>query len=92
MVDVCLRRAGPLRGLALHPRHTALEPHTDPHDGDLVRRFADDWLPYIRVVDLPPRFRELDARAAAVRDLNPDEYPTAALGALLSPCVRLPRN
>jgi hypothetical protein len=28
---------------------------------DLIRMFAEDWLPFIRVVDLPPQLRELDA-------------------------------
>ena len=59
---------------------------------DLVRRFAEDWLPYIRVVDLPTQFRELDTRAVAVHALDSDDYPTAALAALLSPCVLLTHN
>jgi len=59
---------------------------------DLVRMFAEDWLPYMSVVALPPRLRELDERASAVRDLDPDDYPTAALAALLSPYVLLTHN
>jgi hypothetical protein len=55
----------------------------------LARLFAREWLPYIRVVTLPPALRELDARAVAVRSLDADDYPAAALAALLSPCVLL---
>jgi len=55
----------------------------------LASLFAREWLPHIRVVALPPAFRELDARALAVRGLDSDDYPAAALAALLSPCVLL---
>lgn len=59
---------------------------------DLRRMFATDWLPNLRVVDLPPELRQLDSRAAAVRDLDPDDYPAACLAALLSPCILLTHN
>jgi hypothetical protein len=50
------------------------------------------WLPHINVVALPTSIRELDARAQAVAALDPDDYPTAALAALLSPCILLTHN
>jgi len=59
---------------------------------ELNRIFADDWLPLISVVSLPPELRALDDRAVAVRDLDADDYPTAALAALLSPCILLTHN
>lgn len=59
---------------------------------ELEKMFAEDWLPYIHVVALPPELRALDSRAAAVRELDPDDYPTAALAALLSPCILLTHN
>jgi hypothetical protein len=58
----------------------------------LERMFVDAWLPYIRVVALSGGFRELDRRAAAVRDRDADDYPAAALAALLSPCILLTHN
>jgi hypothetical protein len=58
----------------------------------LQRMFADDWLPLLSIVSLPETVRGIDRRAAAVRDLDPDDYPTAALAALLSPCILLTRN
>ncbi len=58
----------------------------------LVEMFATDWLPYIRVVALPDHLRELDERAAAVHLLDADDYPTAALAAVLSPCILLTHN
>ena len=60
--------------------------------GELQRMFADEWLPLLSVVSLPDVLREIDPRAAAVRDLDPDDYPTAALATLLSPCILLTRN
>jgi hypothetical protein len=59
---------------------------------ELIRPFSEDWLPYIRVVSIPTGLRQLDARAASVRDLDPDDYPAAALAALLSPCILLTHN
>lgn len=59
---------------------------------DLQRIFADQWLPLISVVKLPEGLRQLDERALTVRDLDPEDYPTAALAALLSPCILLTRN
>jgi hypothetical protein len=32
---------------------------------ELVRILNEDWLPYVKVVQLPARLRELDARALA---------------------------
>lgn len=58
----------------------------------LQRLFADEWLPVIRVVSLPDRLRALDRRATAVQGLDPDDYPAAALAALLSPCILLTHN
>ena len=58
----------------------------------LQRLFADEWLPLIRVVSLPDRLRALDQRASAVQELDPDDYPAAALAALLSPCILLTHN
>lgn len=59
---------------------------------DLARTFDEDWLPHITVVRLPPELRQLDQRAAQVRTLDADDYPAAALAALLSPCVLLTHN
>ena len=59
---------------------------------ELRRMLAEDWLPHIQVVKLPPSLRKLDPRAAAVRDKDADDYPAAALAALLSPCILLTHN
>jgi hypothetical protein len=59
---------------------------------ELRRMLAEDWLPHIQVVKLPPSLRKLDPRAAAVRDKDADDYPAGALAALLSPCILLTRN
>lgn len=59
---------------------------------DLQRLFADHWLSLISVVKLPEDLRQLDERALAVRDRDPDDYPTAALATLLSPCILLTHN
>jgi hypothetical protein len=58
----------------------------------LQRMFANDWLPLLSIVSLPNTLRQIDKRAAAVRDLDVDDYPTAALAALLSPCILLTHN
>lgn len=58
----------------------------------LQRFFADEWLPCIRVVSLPDSLRALDRRSSAVYALDPDDYPAAALAALLSPCILLTHN
>ncbi|MDA8302068.1 MAG: hypothetical protein M0005_11135 [Actinomycetota bacterium] len=58
----------------------------------LQRLFVDEWLPLIRVVSLPGNLRALDRRATAVQALDPDDYPAAALAALLSPCILLTHN
>ena len=58
----------------------------------LRRMFAAEWLPHIRVVSLPDNVRGLDERAIAVREFDPDDYPAAALAALLSPCILLTAN
>lgn len=59
---------------------------------ELIVLFTRDWLPHIRVVVLPPDLRSLDLRAEAVRKLDADDYPAAALAALLSPCILLTGN
>lgn len=51
-----------------------------------------DWLPHIAVVQVPPRLREADPRALDVRAVDPDDFPAAALTALLSPCLLLTCN
>lgn len=59
---------------------------------ELTGMFVEDWLPLISVVSLPAELRGLDARAEDVRVRDPDDYPAAALAALLSPCVLLTHN
>lgn len=59
---------------------------------ELARIFDEKWLPYITVVRLPPELQELDQRAVEVGELDNDDYPAAALAALLSPCVLLTHN
>jgi hypothetical protein len=54
--------------------------------------FGDHWLPLISVVSLSDGLRKLDPRGAAVLARDPDDYPAAALAALLSPCILLTRN
>lgn len=61
-------------------------------ESELRRILNEDWLPHIEVVRLPPSLRRLDRRALAVRDSDADDYPAAALAALLSPCILLTRN
>jgi len=56
---------------------------------ELRRILNQDWLPNIEVVSLPPAVRELDPRALLVRDRDADDFPAAALAALLSPCLLL---
>jgi hypothetical protein len=55
-------------------------------------RIVNEWLPYVNVVRLPPALRQLDARALDVRATDADDYPAAALAALLSPCILLTHN
>lgn len=59
---------------------------------ELRRILNEDWLPYITVVRLPPELRQADERALAVRACDPDDYPAAALAAVLSPCILLTHN
>jgi hypothetical protein len=59
---------------------------------ELRRILNEDWLPHIRVVKVPPSLRQLDPRALAVRDRDADDFPAAALAALLSPCILLTHN
>jgi hypothetical protein len=59
---------------------------------ELTRILNEDWLPYIKVVKIPPSLRQIDSRAVEVRDCDADDYPAAALTALLSPCILLTRN
>jgi len=58
----------------------------------LQNYFANDWLPLLSVVSIPESLRQVDSRATLVRDLDSDDYPAAALAALLSPCILLTRN
>jgi len=59
---------------------------------DLRRVLNEDWLPYTGVVRLPQALRETDPRAREVRDRDADDFPAAALAALLSPCLLLTGN
>jgi hypothetical protein len=65
---------------------------------ELRRILNEDWLPHIDVVKVPAGLRELDPRALGVRDGDglrpgaPDDFPAAALAALLSPCLLLTHN
>ena len=62
---------------------------------ELRRILNEDWLPHIDAVQLPAGLRELDPRALRVRDGDGvrlgdvDDFPAAALAALLSPCLLL---
>lgn len=56
---------------------------------ELRARFNNDWVPRMRVVSLPPSLRALDPRAAEVQARDATDYASAALAALLSPCVLL---
>jgi len=58
----------------------------------LVDLFESEWLPHIHILAVPSELRSLDPRARAVHDRDPDDYPVAALAALLSPCVLLTHN
>lgn len=64
----------------------------DVNSSELEAMFEDTWLRCIRVVDLPAPLRALDRRADAVRARDADDYPAAALAALLSPCILLTHN
>jgi hypothetical protein len=59
---------------------------------ELTRILNEDWLPHIKVVKIPPSLRQVDPRALEVRDRDADDYPAAALTALLSPCILLTHN
>lgn len=59
---------------------------------DLRRMVNEDWLPHVDVVKLPAALRQADPRALQVRDRDADDFPAAALAALLSPCLLLSRN
>src|SRR5260370_11397385 len=61
-------------------------------EADLRRILNEDWLPHIEVVKIPPRLRQVDRRALEVSESDPDDYPAAALAALLSPCILLTHN
>ena len=60
--------------------------------GDLRRFVNEDWLPHVDVVKLPASLRQADPRALKVRDRDADDFPAAALAALLSPGLLLSRN
>jgi hypothetical protein len=59
---------------------------------ELIEILNRDWLPHIRIVELPPDLRKLDSRALDVRALDADDYSAASLAALLSPCVLMTRD
>ena len=59
---------------------------------ELRQILNQDWLPNIDVVRLPPGLRKLDPRALLVHADDVDDYPAAALAALLSPCLLLTHN
>jgi hypothetical protein len=59
---------------------------------ELRRVLNEDWLPHIDVVKLPGSLREADPRVLQVRDRDAQDYPAAALAALLSPCLLLTHN
>jgi len=59
---------------------------------DLRRMINDDWLPHVDVVQLPASMRQADPRALEVRDRDRNDFPAAAVAALLSPCLLLTRN
>jgi hypothetical protein len=58
----------------------------------LRQMFVADWLPLLSIVSIPESLRDVDARATLVRDRDRDDYPAAALAALLSPCILLTHN
>ncbi|MFI5496807.1 hypothetical protein [Actinoplanes sp. NPDC051859] len=62
-----------------------------PED-ELRRILNEDWLPHIEVVKIPLSLRGIDERADGVAALDADDYPAAALAALLSPCILLTHN
>lgn len=61
----------------------------DVSELDLKELFVDEWLPSIKVVELPTYLRELDGRSLAVHQRDPDDFAAASLAALLSPCILL---
>jgi len=61
-------------------------------EADLRRFLNQDWLPYTAVVRLPQALRQSDPRALEVRTRDADDFPAAALAALLSPCLLLTGN
>jgi hypothetical protein len=61
-------------------------------EAELRQIINADWLPHVDVVKLPAALRQADPRALLVRDRDADDYPAAALAALLSPCLLLTRN
>jgi hypothetical protein len=52
----------------------------------------EEWLPHIQVLRLPEQLRTADPRALQVRDRDRNDFPAAALAALLSPCLLLTHN
>jgi hypothetical protein len=59
---------------------------------ELRARFDNDWVPRMRLVSLPVTLRALDPRAGDVQARDATDYASAALAALLSPCVLLTRD
>jgi len=70
--------------IARIPRFAAQMSTSEQELRDLL---VNEWLPYIRVVELPTHLRELDQRSLAVQQNDEDDYAAAALAAVLSPCV-----
>ena len=55
----------------------------------LKELFVDEWMPSIKVVELPTYLRELDERSLTVHQRDKDDFAAASLAALLSPCILL---
>ena len=58
-------------------------------EAELRAMFDNDWVPRMRVAALPPDLRAIDARAREVQARDATDYASAALAALLSPCILL---
>ncbi len=61
-------------------------------EADLRRALNESWLPHVDVIKLPASLRQADPRALQIRDRDADDFPAAALAALLSPCLLLTCN
>jgi hypothetical protein len=56
-------------------------------ESKLRELFKTEWLPFIRIVELPGHLRELDERSLAVQQNDKDDYAAGSLAAVLSPCI-----